>query len=47
MKKIAVRFKPKTVLEFLTKLEALDEELKTSSTPPKVLLDLIVSQLLA
>jgi DNA polymerase III delta subunit len=46
MKKVAARFKPKTVLEFLTKLEALDEELKSSSTPPKVLLDLIVSQLL-
>lgn len=46
MKKIASRFPAKKVLEFLTKLTALDEELKTGSTPPKVLLDLIVAQLL-
>lgn len=46
MKKIAARFSPKKILEFLKKLEALDEELKTSSIPPRVLLDLIVSQLL-
>ncbi|HYV33507.1 MAG TPA: hypothetical protein VE973_01520 [Candidatus Limnocylindria bacterium] len=46
IKKIAGRFPAKTVLEFLNKLQALDDELKTSSTPPKVLLDLIVSQLL-
>ncbi len=46
IRKIAARFKPKTVLELLNKLQALDEELKTSQIPPKVLLDLIISQLL-
>ena len=45
IKKIAARFNPKKILELLNKLAALDEELKTSSTPPKVLLDLIISQL--
>jgi DNA polymerase III delta subunit len=45
MKKIAARFKPQLISETLTKLAALDEELKTSQTPPKVLLDLILSQL--
>lgn len=45
MKKIAANFPPKKVLDFLSKLEALDEELKTGNTPPKVLLDLIVAQL--
>lgn len=44
MKKNANKLKPIKVLETLKKLEALDEELKTSSTPPKVLIDLIVSQ---
>jgi DNA polymerase III delta subunit len=46
IKKIASRFPSKKILDFLNKLSALDEELKTSSTPPRVLLDLIVSQLL-
>ncbi len=46
MKKVAARFPAKKILELLRKLEALDTELKTSQTPPKVLLDLIVSQLL-
>lgn len=46
MKKIAVQFPAKKVLDFLNKLAALDETLKTSQTPPRVLLDLIVSQLL-
>ncbi len=46
MKKNASRFPAKKILEFLNKLAALDEELKTSQTPPKVLLDLIVAQLL-
>jgi len=46
MKKIAARFPVKLVLETLAKLKALDEELKSTQTPPKVLLDLIVSQLL-
>jgi DNA polymerase III delta subunit len=45
MKKTAGRFAQKKVLDFLKKLEHLDEELKTSSTPPRVLLDLIVAQL--
>lgn len=45
IKKIAARFNPKKILELLNKLAALDEELKTSSTPPRVLLDLIISQL--
>ena len=45
MKKAATRFPSKKILETLHKLAALDEELKTSSTPPKVLLDLIVAQL--
>ena len=46
VKKVATRFRPDKVLELLGKLEALDSELKTSSTPPKVLLDLILAQLL-
>jgi len=45
IKKIASKFTPKKVLDFLTKLSALDEELKSSGTPPKVLLDLIIVQL--
>ncbi len=45
MKKIAGKFPQKKVLDFLNKLSALDEEMKTSSTPPRVLLDLIISQL--
>lgn len=46
IKKIAAKFPQKKVLEFLSKLSALDQELKTSQVPPRVLLDLIVSQLL-
>jgi DNA polymerase III delta subunit len=46
MKKIAGRFTVQKILDLLTKLSALDDELKMGSTPPKVLLDLIVSQLL-
>lgn len=45
IKRIAANFKPQKILETLNKLGALDEELKTSSTPPRVLLDLIVAQL--
>lgn len=45
IKKIAGKFSAKKVLDFLKKLSALDEEIKTSSTPPRVLLDLIISQL--
>jgi DNA polymerase III delta subunit len=47
LRKISARFNPKKVQEFLPKLEALDEELKTGSTPPRVLLDLIMVQLLS
>ncbi len=46
MKKIAGRFAAEKVRDFLGKLKALDEELKTGSVPPKVLLDLITVQLL-
>ncbi|MCL5009174.1 MAG: hypothetical protein M1400_02420, partial [Patescibacteria group bacterium] len=46
VKKIASRFAAPKVWQTLFKLEALDTELKTSSTPPRVLLDLILSQLL-
>ncbi|MBI3231840.1 MAG: hypothetical protein HYZ51_02040 [Candidatus Doudnabacteria bacterium] len=45
MKKVASRLSPLKVLETMKKLEALDEELKTSQTPPRVLLDLIVAQI--
>ena len=45
MKKIAGRLSPVKILETMKKLEALDEELKTSQSPPKVLLDMIVSQM--
>ncbi len=45
MKKISKKFSPRKVLEFLKKLENLDTEVKTSNTPPKVLLDLILAQL--
>lgn len=45
MKKLATKFPHKKVVEVLHKLSALDEELKISSTPPRVLLDLIFSQL--
>ncbi len=46
MKKIAERFQPKKVLETLTKLGAMDEDLKTSQTPPRMLLDLILAQII-
>lgn len=45
MKKIVGRFETKKVLETLVKLEALDEELKSSQIPPRTLLDLILTQL--
>lgn len=45
LKKISGRFKPQKVKETLGKLAALDDELKTGSAPPKVLLDLILAQL--
>lgn len=46
MKKFAGKFRQKKVLDFLGKLKALDEELKSGSVPPRVLLDLIIVQLL-
>ena len=46
LKKIASRFSTSKVLELLKKLEHLDTELKSTSTPPRVLLDLIILQLL-
>lgn len=45
MKKIAARFSSSKILETMKKLEALDEELKTTQTPPRVLLDMIVAQI--
>ena len=45
MKKAAQKFSTSKVLDFLNKLKALDEELKSTSTPAKVLLDLIIVQL--
>ncbi len=46
MKKIAQRFSVAQVLDLLSKLNALDSELKSSTMPPKVMLDLILTQLL-
>ncbi|MCL5666540.1 MAG: hypothetical protein M1383_02120 [Patescibacteria group bacterium] len=45
MKKNAVKFSQVKAKELLAKLEHLDEELKTSATPPRVLLDLILAQM--
>lgn len=45
LKKIANRFQLQKVLALLNKLGALDEELKTSNVPPRVLLELILAQL--
>lgn len=45
MKKLAGRLRPQKVLTTLPKLEALDEELKTSQTSPRVLLDMILAQI--
>lgn len=44
MKKISAHLSSSKVLETMKKLEALDEELKTSQTPPRVLLDMILAQ---
>jgi len=46
LKKIALRFTLAKAKDFLNKLDHLDDELKSSSTPPRVLLDLILAQLL-
>ncbi len=45
LKKLAQKIKSAKILEILPKLEALDEELKTSQTPPRVLWDLIMAQI--
>jgi DNA polymerase III delta subunit len=45
LKKLAQKIKPAKILGILPKFEALDEELKTSQTPPRVLWDLIVAQI--
>lgn len=45
IKKISSRFANNIILDFLNRLVALDEEIKTSNTPPKVLLDLILVQM--
>lgn len=45
VKKIAGRFSLQAVKDLLNKLSSLDQEMKTSSTPPRVLLELVLSQL--
>lgn len=47
VKKAAKNFSSQKVKDFLNKLQALDAELKSSTLPPRVLLDLILSQLLS
>jgi DNA polymerase III delta subunit len=44
-KKTSARFASKTVTDLLGKLASLDREMKTSSSPPRVLLELTLSQL--
>lgn len=46
LKKLAVKFDPARVRDFCRKLVSLDEQLKSSSVPPRVLLDLISSQII-
>jgi DNA polymerase-3 subunit delta len=45
MKKISGKLNHKKILEALKRLEALDEELKSTSLPPRVPLNLIIMQL--
>ena len=45
MKKMAGKYPSLKIRETLSKLQSLDQELKTSQTPPRVLLDLIIAQL--
>lgn len=47
LKKAASRFSAVKAKDFLNKLDHFDNELKSSSTPPRVLLDLILAQLLS
>lgn len=44
VKKVAGRFEQKKVTETLGRLESFDSELKTTNTPPHVLIDLILAQ---
>jgi DNA polymerase III delta subunit len=46
LRKIAGRYPTKKISDTLEKLAALDEELKTTSTPPRVILDMIITQLM-
>ncbi len=45
MKKLARNFTPTSVKQTMTKLESLDMELKSSTMPPHVVLDLIIAQM--
>jgi DNA polymerase III delta subunit len=45
MKKIASKFEPKKILDTLNKLESLDQEIKSSQIPARVIMDLIITQL--
>ncbi len=45
MKRLAKNFETAKILQVLSKLEHLDLELKTSSTPPRVTLELIAAQM--
>ncbi len=46
VKKTAGKFSPRIVLSSLSKLASLDLELKSTSTPPQVLLNLIIAQMI-
>lgn len=45
MKRLAAGFKPQQLRDALSKLESLDIELKTTTTPPRVVLELILAQM--
>lgn len=45
MRKLASRYETKALLGILKKLASLDEELKSSNIPPRVMVDMIISQL--
>jgi DNA polymerase III delta subunit len=45
LKKIAGRFEKQKLVDFINKLESLDEEVKTSSLPARVVLEMLISQL--
>lgn len=46
VKKLARKFETQKIKDFCSKLASLDEQLKSTSTPPRVLLDLITSQII-